>query len=456
MASIAKYKKSSVGRLFLHNNRTEYDGIEHANDGIDNDRTHENYHIKSGKVEDFHKRIAEVFVPQRNDIVVLCEAVVTLPKNVKEEDEKKFFCSVYNFYCQDFGKENIINAVVHKDEDTPHLHLDFIPVIKGDFTYETTSPFFFTLEKWKEKHEDKELERVCAYELLNREYFNSMHQRLSDYVKEDLGYEVAILNGATENGNYSVLKLKALTLKEQIEKMLKEKQILIDEITEIHQIAERHGFDKNSLKYLPLLEEIDNMANQIAVYKDIMKRNAVTYTKADLEKLKALKSVPKQGSMIMHGSYTDNIVELGTDIVNVIELDGNDDVVNSPQKKFAENPENLDLRMMFTRLKREKVFEKNKVLFREGRKGAYCFVKQVLPEETSFVLNELENAFRNYIREKKEKDERVKINMDRLSYDKYDYGQMMMFTLDAEVRYYSGKQKAEENAEAERTLEKQQ
>ena len=456
MASIAKYKRSSTGRLFLHNNRKEDDGIEHANDGIDNSRTHENYHIKKGDTEEFQNRIAEVFVPDRKDIVVLCAIIVTMQKNVKPEDEKKFFCSVYDFYCNDFGEKNIINAVVHKDEGTPHMHLDFIPVIKGDYSYEITNPFYEQMEKWKELHEGEEVERVCAYELLNREYFNSMHPRLSAYVEKDLGYEAEILNGATEHGNYSVLKLKALTLKKQIEELDEAKQYLAGEIAKMYQLAEKHGIDRESLKYLSMIEEIDRMASQIAVYKDIMKRSGITYTKEDLEKLKALKSVPKKSSMILKGSYTDESGDIAKNVVNVIELDSNNDITCSPQKKIADQPENTDLRMLFTRLKRDRDFEKGKVFLREGRKGTYCFIKPVASEELSIVLDELEKELRTFIKKKKEDGEKVRIYMDKLEQDKHDYGQMMMFSLDAEVRYYSGNWVENEDEEPERTLEKQQ
>jgi len=454
MASIAKYKKSSVGRLFLHNNRSESDGIEHANDGIDNSRTHENYHIKNGKVEDYQERLAEVFVPDRKDIVVLCEVVVTMPKNVKTEDERKFFCSVYNFYCTDFGEKNIVNAVVHKDEGTPHMHLDFIPVIAGDYSYEITNPFYEKMEKWKEQHEGEEVERVCAYALLTRDYFNTMHNRLSDYVKHDLGYEVSIMNGATEHGNYSVLKLKALTLKKQIEEMDEAKEYLAGEIAQLYQLAEKHGIDRESLKYLSMLEEIDRQANQIAVYKDIMKRNGIVYTKEDLEKLKTLKAVPKKSSMVLKGSYTDESVDVAPNVVNVIELDSNHDIVNSPQRNFTEQQEcSTDLRMMFTRLKREKFFENEKVTLKEGRKGTYCFVKPVPSGEISLVLEELEEKLKDFIKKKKEQGEKVKIYMDKLEQDRHDYGQMMMFSIDAEVRYHSGKWNENDDEELERTLD---
>ena len=130
MAEFSKYGAMSVGRLFLHNNRKSDDGVTHSNESIDTERTIYNYHLKRGSVSDVQKRLDEVFSQKRSNATVLGEIIVTLPQNVKAADERDFFQAVYDFYAQDFGEENIVNAVVHKDEKTPHLHLDFIPVVK--------------------------------------------------------------------------------------------------------------------------------------------------------------------------------------------------------------------------------------------------------------------------------------------------------------------------------------
>ena len=42
---------------------------------------------------------------------------------------KKFFDDSYEFLCNYVGKENVIYAAVHFDEDTPHMHFYFIPVV---------------------------------------------------------------------------------------------------------------------------------------------------------------------------------------------------------------------------------------------------------------------------------------------------------------------------------------
>jgi hypothetical protein len=35
------------------------------------------------------------------------------------------------FFANKYGKENIISAVVHMDETTPHLHLNIVPIVNG-------------------------------------------------------------------------------------------------------------------------------------------------------------------------------------------------------------------------------------------------------------------------------------------------------------------------------------
>lgn len=44
------------------------------------------------------------------------------------EESKRYFKEVYNYFCNEFGKENIVSAKVHLDETSPHMHLHFVPV----------------------------------------------------------------------------------------------------------------------------------------------------------------------------------------------------------------------------------------------------------------------------------------------------------------------------------------
>lgn len=193
MAHVAKYARPAIGRLMCHYNHEKDDGVNRSNESIDQERTEQNYFLKIGSVDSLNERLSQVKVCKRADVNVLCDWVVTLPKDVQFDDEKKFFEAVFAFLSERYGSDNIINAVVHKDETTPHMHCAFVPVVedrkKGGY-------------------------KVSAKERLNRAELQSFHEDLSKCVQEQLGYEVSILNGATVEGN--------LTKKEMIEKDIEE------------------------------------------------------------------------------------------------------------------------------------------------------------------------------------------------------------------------------------------
>ena len=71
----------------------------------------------------------------RKDAVLMCSFVVgsdgAFFKNLSLQEQEKFFAECTRFFAERYGEGNIISAVVHVDETTPHLHLNLIP-IAGD------------------------------------------------------------------------------------------------------------------------------------------------------------------------------------------------------------------------------------------------------------------------------------------------------------------------------------
>ena len=47
------------------------------------------------------------------------------------EKQEEFFEDCVKFFADKYGAENIISAVVHMDETTPHLHLNLVPITGG-------------------------------------------------------------------------------------------------------------------------------------------------------------------------------------------------------------------------------------------------------------------------------------------------------------------------------------
>ena len=46
-------------------------------------------------------------------------------------EQRQFFVDCTRFFAKRYGEDNIICAVVHMDETTPHLHLNLIPIAGG-------------------------------------------------------------------------------------------------------------------------------------------------------------------------------------------------------------------------------------------------------------------------------------------------------------------------------------
>lgn len=130
-----KRKLASVSRIGKHNER-EKEKYK-SNPDIDPERTHLNYHIIAPTTSYRNavmERIAEVGAKRRKDSVVLQDCYIgASPDWIKEkpaEEQEAYFRHAEAFFEKKIGKENIISAVVHLDEGTPHMHLCFVPITK--------------------------------------------------------------------------------------------------------------------------------------------------------------------------------------------------------------------------------------------------------------------------------------------------------------------------------------
>ena len=132
---IEKRKLGAVGKICKHNERlkTEYK----SNPDIDSARSHLNYHLVTPK-DNYRKevldRIAHAGARMRKDSVVLQGCFIgATPEWIRAkppEEQREYFEHALQFFEKHFGKENIISAVVHMDEATPHMHLCFVPLTR--------------------------------------------------------------------------------------------------------------------------------------------------------------------------------------------------------------------------------------------------------------------------------------------------------------------------------------
>lgn len=108
-----------------------------SNADIDLNRTNLNYDLVKNNLNLYQRikkridEVREVSRIQKNSVVDYSN-IITVPEIQSEiwgiDKTKEYFNQVYNYFCSEFGKENIVSAKIHLDETAPHMHLHFVPV----------------------------------------------------------------------------------------------------------------------------------------------------------------------------------------------------------------------------------------------------------------------------------------------------------------------------------------
>lgn len=129
-----KRKAGSVASCERHNERKKE--AYKSNPDIDMERSKDNYHLVTPPrytyKKEINRMVAQAGCKVRKDSVMLVETLITASpefmNSLPPEEQKAYFTMALNFISERVGKENIISAVVHMDEKTPHMHLSFCPI----------------------------------------------------------------------------------------------------------------------------------------------------------------------------------------------------------------------------------------------------------------------------------------------------------------------------------------
>ena len=134
-----KYKRADVVGIERENERDEnYKSAR--NPQIDKSKTRLNYHTVpyEKKYLSFIDERIKQLSPKRkikDDAVLITSFILGSDKEffagITPEAQKRFFDDCTEFFVERYGKENVVSAVVHLDESTPHLHFNLMPVTGG-------------------------------------------------------------------------------------------------------------------------------------------------------------------------------------------------------------------------------------------------------------------------------------------------------------------------------------
>ena len=161
-----KYKRENLKGIYRHNERKNKN---YSNDNIDKERSYLNYSLKSPKYRydkefDMMKERYKLKGQIKTVSNIACEYIITSDKQffeeIGEEETKRYFETAYNFVAEykNLGEQYIMSAKVHMDEETPHMHLIFLPVVHTTDKKGNNIDKLACSEFWKEKNSYRRLQ----------------------------------------------------------------------------------------------------------------------------------------------------------------------------------------------------------------------------------------------------------------------------------------------------------
>ena len=129
-----KIKSGAVGGIQSHNNR------EHepkTNPDVDMSRSEDNYDLipcdnYKRSIKEKLSNLVEGSRAIRKDAVVVCNFIVTSDNETMDalgaDRQREFFQDSVKWFSNRYGADRVLNATVHMDETTPHLHIGVMPI----------------------------------------------------------------------------------------------------------------------------------------------------------------------------------------------------------------------------------------------------------------------------------------------------------------------------------------
>ena len=132
-----KHKGNPARPLEAHHERQKEKYA--SNPDIDTSRSRYNFHIVKPEGRYYHfiqTRIEQAGCRTRKDSTRFVDTLITAsPEFFKGKSPKEtaaFFQRAADFLIERVGRDNIVSAVVHMDEKTPHMHLTFVPLTEDN------------------------------------------------------------------------------------------------------------------------------------------------------------------------------------------------------------------------------------------------------------------------------------------------------------------------------------
>lgn len=256
-----KYKRENLKGIFRHNERRNKN---YSNENIDKEKSYLNYSLKSPQYsyEKEFDRIKEKYNLKgqiKTVSNIACEYIITSDhdyfERIGEEETKRYFETAYKFVAEykELGEQYIMSAKVHMDEQTPHMHLVFLPVVHTTDKKGNEIDKLACSEFWKAKD---------SYRQLQDAFYKYM-------VENGFDLQRGLPKEETNREHYSVEEYKKITNFKQTKEILNNMKLELPDIPDITDININRLSKKRDEK---ILEEIIKLKDNIIqnLYQDNM------------------------------------------------------------------------------------------------------------------------------------------------------------------------------------------
>ncbi|MGN7410982.1 plasmid recombination protein [Sporosarcina sp. SAFN-010] len=312
MSMSVSLKKATNKTNIKHNNRTMSEKDKERNSHINESYSHENVYLvqkdlKELYQEEFGEALENYNAKQKRNDRKIDNYYEHIQASKKTSLQQEMIIQVGDLddfpmrkdyekgneilleWFQEFEKRNpnlkVYNAVIHNDEASPHMHLNFVPVASGykrglekqvsfdraiiqqDSTLDKTRPF----DDWREKEvqllEEKLLDRGIERKLVGTNQYKDVNEYKE---KQDLLNEIAVLEGKVSEKKSEFLAISKNVPDKNLVLKPKRKEIKTEVIPKMFGKPEIHKKETGNYVFTPKqMEQLENIVTAaVAVKKD--------------------------------------------------------------------------------------------------------------------------------------------------------------------------------------------
>jgi len=165
-------------------------------------------------------------------------------RRIQAEGRLDEWCRDNIKWLQDtFGKENVVSAVLHMDEKTPHIHATIVPIVTGERRKERekkkqeTKPEQGKPTQKKYRKKPADAVRLCADDVMTREnlkYFQDSYAEAMQKYGLQRGIKGSDARHISTPQYYRDLFAKNEDLKEEIEVLQERKEEVYDSVRDLY------------------------------------------------------------------------------------------------------------------------------------------------------------------------------------------------------------------------------